>query len=897
MRLAASLRSGFACSLLLAALALLTGCDALMSTQDRLQRAQEEDARGDYGSATIDVRKALQSEPSNSAARVLLARLSLKVGDVEGARDELNRALKDGANPSETADIFGEIMLTLGQAAELLKTLDAGKLAANEPLKSVLRGRSLNAMRRPAEAEVAFKSALRLQPGLVSASVGLSDAAVRQGRFDEALAILDPVLKSHPGDPDASFVAANVLIRRGQFAEGEEVLEKSRKLAATTMSLPQRANLDLELAAAQLAQGKVGPAGETQKRLAQFAPDALLTRMLGARVSLAKGDYLDGIAELQRVVTALPEFVEARMLLGAAHLAQGNFQQAERHLQQVVQIAPDNIEARKLLARVQLQLDRPDAALRVLTPALDKDSSDSQLYALLGAANDRAGDSTTAIDLLERSVKARPDDVNLRLQLASGYIRARRFQPAITLLRAMPPEKGSARREAMLVTAIAGEQGPVIAREELAHLVKAQPDNAELHYLSAGFFVSQREFERARVELRQLLDVNAGDARALAALARIEFADGNLDSAEKLLQRAIVTDDKNKSLKLTLAQLYLVRGDAPQARAMLDQAIAAAQGDAAVVNAAGQLLLDAQRYDEALARFRRATELDADRAIYWFNTARAQTALNQPVAARESAMKALHLEPDSVPITSLLVLLDLRTSGAAVALQRAQELRARKSQDPAAIVLEGDIRMASKQYDEAVRAFEDAERVAPDANTAVKLYEAIRAANRDRPEAPLLRWLGARPEDARVRVVLAQYYNSTCRNARAITEFETVLRQSPNNPAVLNNLAWLYNEQQDDRAEALARKAHDLAPSNASIADTFGWILLSRKKTAEAVPLLETAARTAADDPQIQYHYGAALAAAGRNAEARKLLTRLIETTRDVSQRRAAEKLLSKLQS
>jgi tetratricopeptide (TPR) repeat protein len=755
----------------------------------------------------------------------------------------------------------------------------------------------LNALRRPAEAEVAFKSALRLQPGLSAASVGLSDSAVRQGRFDDALGILDPLLKANPGDPDAAFVAANVLIRRGQFAEGEVVLERSRTISGATMSLPQRANLDLELAAAQLAQGKIAEAGDTQKRLAQFAPDALLTRMLGARVSLAKGEYLNGIAELQRVVTALPDFVEARMLLGAAHLAQGNFQQAERHLQQVVQVAPDNIEARKLLARVQLQLDRPDAALRVLTPALDKDSTDSQLYALLGAANDRAGDSGRAIDLLERSVKARPDDVNLRLQLASGYIRARRFQPAIALLRAMPPESGNARREAMLITAVAGEQGPMLAREELGRLMAAQPDNVELRYLSAGFFVSQREFERARADLRRLLDADPKDARALAALARIEFADGNLSAAEQLLQRAIASDDRNKGLKLTLAQLYLVRGDAAQARTMLDQAIAAAQGDATVVNAAGQLLLDAQRYDEALARFRRATDLDATNATYWFNAARAQAALNQPAAARESAMKALHIEPDSVPITSLLVLLDLRTSGPGLALQRAQELRARKSKDPAAIVLEGDIRMASKQYEEAVRAFEDAERIAPDANIAVKLFDAIRLGNRDRPEAPLLRWLGARPEDSRVRVVLAQYYNSTNRAARAITEFETVLRQSPNNPAVLNNLAWLYNEQQDDRAEALARRAHDLAPSNASIADTFGWILLSRKKTAEALPLLQSAAQTAADDPQIQYHYGAALVEAGRSAEARKLLTRLIETTRDVNQRRAAEKLLSKLQS
>ena len=94
-----------------------------------------------------------------------------------------------------------------------------------------------------------------------------------------------------------------------------------------------------------------------------------------------------------------------------------------------------------------------------------------------------------------------------------------------------------------------------------------------------------------------------------------------------------------------------------------------------------------------------------------------------------------------------------------------------------------------KEYAAAAKAYEDAERIRPDAVLTVKTFEARRLGSLERPEAPLTRWLAVRPEDNRVRLALSQYYVQTNRPQRAVAELETISRQDPRNPAALNNLA------------------------------------------------------------------------------------------------------------
>lgn len=150
-------------------------------------------------------------------------------------------------------------------------------------------------------------------------------------------------------------------------------------------------------------------------------------------------------------------------------------------------------------------------------------------------------------------------------------------------------------------------------------------------------------------------------------------------------------------------------------------------------------------------------------------------------------------------------------------------------------------------------------------------------------EAQLKAVLEQAPEHPEARALLAQLRQLSMKP------------QDTDNPLVLNNLAWRYFQQGDARAEPVARRAYELAPENAAIADTYGWILFQGLGKAQALPILAAAAAKAPGDREIQYHYGAALAASGKHSEARPVLQRLLAEGGAFPRRNEVEQLLRTL--
>lgn len=875
-----------------AVLATTSACDSWQSPEARIALAESAAAKGDSATAVVQLRKVVAKQPEHLQARLLLARHLALLGDAQGGARIL-----DGAQPTDDlrpqwASLRCEVALQVGQHADLLKRIDEGKSGLEGIDRMVCRGQALAGLRRNAAAQAEFERVLAQQPDNIAAATGLAETFVAQGRAEDALAVVEPILARQPDHLDARLVQANAFLQRGRYNDAATALGGGNDAG---LSVFQRARRAMLLVDVHLALGEVEEAAKAHQSLAQAVPGSVAARLTGARVALAKGDYLNGTAELQRLVSAAPQMLRARMQLAVAHYSQGSYRQAERHLEQILQIAPDHIEARKLLARVKLEIDQPEAALRMLSPALDADFYDPQAYWLLGGTQLRSGESVQGVEALEKTVRENPRDAAASRELALLYLIMGRNTQALALLRATPAEPGSASREALLLTAVRAEQGTVAAAAELDKLLRDQPQNPELMLLAAAFYASRQEFDRARAALNARLKADPRDAAALSAAARVEFATGNLLAAEQMLMRAVAADPSRPETRLALARFYLASSDAARVRGALDEAVAAGQGRADVVNAAGLVLLDAQRFDEALALFRQATDLDAGEPTYWLNVARAQVALGRTAPAREALERAIQLRPDSIGAQTLFAWLDLGTGGAEAALERARSLHARWPHSPAPKVLEGDLFMTRRQYDEAVTAYREAERLGGDATLAVKLFDARRLANHDRPEEPLERWLALHPQDLRVRGVLATHFGRTERPARAAAELETMLESRPNDPALLTSLAWNYHAASDRRAEEAAARAYRLAPRDPAVGDAYGWILLSRKKTDRSVQVLSAAAQAAPADAKIQYHYGAALAAAGRTAEARDRLARALRSRTAFDERRNAENLLDKL--
>ena len=100
---------------------------------------------------------------------------------------------------------------------------------------------------------------------------------------------------------------------------------------------------------------------------------------------------------------------------------------------------------------------------------------------------------------------------------------------------------------------------------------------------------------------------------------------------------------------------------------------------------------------------------------------------------------------------------------------------------------------------------------------------------------------------------------------------EEGLKIAPEQPLLLNFLGYAKLERQEDidSAEAMIRKASELAPDDASITDSLGWAEYKRGKLDDAIATLRRAAEKDPAQAEIHEHLGDALYKSGRRFEAR----------------------------
>lgn len=914
-------------TLLLAALALLAGCDFFASADQRVARAERQMSAHDYRAAIIELKNALQDEPDHVRARARLAEAEFRVGDLFAAEKDLKRAIELGDRSAEGRDLMAQIDLALGRPGELLARIDAGEAVPEGAARSIYRGRALLALQRFAEAQREFAAVPAADPLAARATLGLAEALGAQGHGAEAVARLDALIAAQPEFAPALLTRGVLQARRGEFARAETDFLQAREAGADNFGPHEYLRLLMVLTETQLALGKVDEAAGTHAELAKLAPEGVGIRVLAARIALARQNYPEAVNQLQKALAIAPGATNARFLLGAALFAQGSAWQAERQLQQVLEGSPENLEARKLLAQIHLVQGRPDAAMQVLLPAQDAD--DAGLEMLRGLARLQQGEEAAGMAELERAVAAHPEDNRLRVELASAYVRSQRAEQAVELL-SKSSGPGSLRQSGVLIAALSASGDLRRAQAEVERLVAAHPNEPVALGLAADFFARQRAFDRARALTDRALRVDPRNVTVMLSRAAIESQAGENDAARQWLERVVAADASNEPAMLALAELALRRGDSAAAVSGLEKLRAANAGasearlrlarlylgqrnnEAArgvlaelnslgkerpdVLNSLGLLYLDAGRYDDARAQFQAAAQLDGANPVYWLNTARAQLSLGSGAEARQALERALGAQPGWIPAVGALAMLDVKEGRVPAALERVAELKRSRPRDALTLSLEGDVLMAASQFAKAAPVYDAAYAMRPSAALALRAYSARQRAGLPGATAPLENWLKGHPDDHGVQLVMAEADRQAGNRAGAVARYERILGGGEPNPIVLNNLAWLYYETGDARAAATARRALELAPRSAPIADTYGWILLNSGKATEALPLLQQAA-SELDDPTTEYHYAVALARTGAPAEAQRRLVELLKKSPVFPEAAEAQKLVSGLQS
>lgn len=160
-------------------------------------------------------------------------------------------------------------------------------------------------------------------------------------------------------------------------------------------------------------------------------------------------------------------------------------------------------------------------------------------------------------------------------------------------------------------------------------------------------------------------------------------------------------------------------------------------------------------------------------------------------------------------------------------------------------------------------------------------------------EDALKQGLATNPGNALLQNELANIYDAMGRFREANSLYRTILISYPNYLPALNNLALNLAEEGDiGNAKKYAEKAYQLDKTNATIQDTYGWILVLTNNTDKGLPLLQQAIRAMPNDPTVSYHLGAALMKAGKTQEGKVYVQRALSAGLTENLHKKAQTLL-----
>lgn len=918
-------RSG---ALLLAGMALLAGCDRFTSDATRVARAEARLKEGNYQAALVEVRKVVDSSPSNTEARLLLADALFASGDIQAARQQLDQAAAAGAAAAAIEPRL--ITVLLASDREAARNALANSEALSAAQRAFFEGRLFLLDRNPKAAQEAFDRALAAEPEMEDAALGRIEAMAGLGRSTEASKAADDLVSRKPQSGRAWILKGALAMQASDFASAAKAFSTALE-PGHGLTRPETVQTYNQLVESYLATGALDSARTALAGFEAATGETAAVLYSRARVALASGDPTTAVNELRRLTQAAPGFLAGRLLLSSALIEQGSKEQALTEAVRNVSDFPESDEPRVALARIQLGLGRVADAEKTLQPLISRSPPSALAIATLADVRIRRGEAIAGASLLEQTVAQEPNP-RLQLQLAAAYLASGQPKRAMETLESVKEPTLSAARDRLHVIATAALHGSVSASKELAAAVARYPKDVDLLLMAAAYHAGRDEFDQARSYLVRARELRPGDTTLMLALGRLELSAGNLEDAEKMAQASLATspndsasmmlmarianqrgraaadvdawlnrarlaDPDSLEVRMAVARRAIARGNIGEARALLEEAARNSPSDPATLIALAEVNATAGRYAEAMESLKEASRVRPDSPAILLAMAKVQLASKDTAGARKNLRQAFDLAPHWLPVASTLAAIEVSAGNLSGALDVARKIRRVDPEGVASFAIEGEVYMSAKRPADAAKVLVAAYQRSPNGQLATRAAQAKVAAKLPAPEAELASWLTLHPDDATARRTLADVLMAVGKSDKAIQELEQVLIRQPRDAASLNNLAWLYHEANDERALATAEKAYAVAPDVAAVADTYGWILIQGGKTDEGVKILEKAAQLAPNDPQIQFHFAYGLSEAGEMQRARQILQTLLASGQRFESLAEARSLLTRLGS
>ena len=673
------------------------------------------------------------------------------------------------------------------------------------------------------------------------------------------------VVELDPNDLDSRIKLGQILVDGGGTDAALKIVDAAKE--GEKPSAPLHA-----LKAIILLRSKDVPGAQREaQRAREIDPNNVDATVLLASLATAKGDS-DGALKLLSSLPAGTNDTKVSLAKVQAYARKGDVSQAEGLLKTLIASNPKELSLRGQLIQLYIANHRPDDAERELRSVADARPTDTKVGMDLVRFLLATKGPKVARDELEKRIKAGGDTFDYQMALAevifAGGDAAQATRQLQTLAKTASTPERKVTAQAKLAEILVAKGETASAEPLIAEILQKDRRNLTGLRLRAAIAIQKGQFDSAIADLREALNDQPKSPELLALMATAYERSGKNELADRQYADALKASGQNPKVALPYVAFLQRHGDVGRAEDVLTQAASQNPRDVQLLSALAQIRLARRNWAGALAVADNISKVGDNRALSDEIRASALAGQNRPDESLSALEDAHKVAPDAVQPVALLVSSYLKLGKADKADALLQQMLVKYPDNAELLVWKGQTKLAQNKSDDAVQLFKTAIAKQPkDANAYSALSDFYKGQkNYDEAMQVIQVGLKQQPDNINLRLASAAVEILKGDQAAAIAQYEALLKDQPNSPVVVNNLASLLLDSKSDKAnidKAVALADRLKAVNLPQFQDTYGWAQFKKGDYKTAVAILEPVVAKMPNSAVMHYHLGMSYAAGG----------------------------------
>lgn len=625
----------------------ITAFDIAQNNEDRFPMslfylATAHNMEGNFSQAEDFAYRFLAIAPDNEAGRKLLAAMKLRQGENVEAEALIRPVIEKNSEDVNALNVLASSLLRQGKTKEGVDIL--AKIAQLQPGSAEAMtklGAGLLVSGDTSGGLEQIEAALKLDPSYEQAGLVLVSALIKQKDFDAAIKVVDEFEQKNPDSAAHHILRGQVYMAATRVDDAKAAFEKALVLApgdpvvSQSLAVLAMQNKDFDLARSYY------------HKVLDHHSNYLPAMLKLAALADIQGDTEEMVKQLEQAKNAHPKEVQPRVMLARYYLTQGKPEQVPILIRELDPSLKNQPDVLNVVGLSHLQRKEFIDAKTIFQKLSAQRRDAPQPHHNMGLSYLGLGEKAKAEQEFEKALEVSPSYLQPRIELVR-----------LLLLR---KERDKAVESLSILKELASENPEVLQLDA----ARARLDGNQKEALS----LSKLAFEQSPT------------TRNMLVLAQQNWAMGQKEEAQDILESWLKEHPKDVLARLELADMYLGKGEEAKASDEYAQVLEVQKDNTLALNNLAWLLRD-KKPKQALEYAQQAVDQSQQSPLAMDTLAVVLLKNNESVKAQRTIERALEKLPNNPSIKYHSAMINAAAGDKAKAKKYLTELLSGKDKFP-----------------------------------------------------------------------------------------------------------------------------------------------------------------------------------------------------------------------